>query len=145
MTDVSVLVDVRDCHSNRLVVNRTRQGINSYRFRYFGSLPFFCFDTPNRIQGILRNDLCSRYFKFTVQVLKKGRFGDYAVFPYHLRRFLQSGSVSVHEFLFFAFVPSAHCLIIARYSGPPFYFGGATVGTLLKNGRSNFSTVAADS
>jgi len=81
MTDVSVLVGVHDCHSNRLVLNLTTQEMNSYSFRYFGPLPFFCFDTPNKIQRILRNDLRSRYFKLTVQRLKKGRFGDYVVLP----------------------------------------------------------------
>jgi len=47
---------------------------------------------------------------------------------------LHSGSVSVHEFLFLGCVPSAYCLIVAGYSGPPFYFVGAAVGALLKNG-----------
>jgi hypothetical protein len=47
---------------------------------------------------------------------------------------LHSGSVSVHEFLLFAFVPSGYCLIVAGYSGPPFYFFGVAVGALLKDG-----------
>jgi len=70
MIGVSVSVGVRGCHSSRLVVYPTDQGV-AYRFHYFGVLPFFCFDTPNRIKRFLRNDLCSRYFKFTVQGLKK--------------------------------------------------------------------------
>jgi hypothetical protein len=100
----------------------------------------FCQETLTRNNcasfNITRN-LYKKVERVGAQLLRSAR--------HNISRGLHSGSVSVHEFLFLGCVPSAHCLIVAGYSGPPFHFVGATVGALLKNGRSNFSAVAADS
>ena len=74
MTAVSVSVGVHDSRSNRLAVHQTVRGL-AYRLHYFGVSPFSCFDTPNKIQQTQRNHLHSRYFKFTIQQLKKAIFG----------------------------------------------------------------------